>query len=137
MEVYILKQYSKCIHVYLIYINILSSRTTFAKHANGHSDLQEVQPALQKASSDQMGTPDQAQKCCIPRVGAGKQVWAAQEEYGDIVPPCRERVRKVKAQPELKLKRDVKGNKNNFHKCTGSKRKTMDNVDQCLVGQGT
>lgn len=40
MKVYTLKQYSKCIHISLIYINILYSRATSSKHKNSHSDLQ-------------------------------------------------------------------------------------------------
>ena len=46
-----------------------------------------------------------------------------QEEYRASVRVCRDRVKKAKAQLELKLVRRVKGNENGFSKYTGSKRK--------------
>ncbi|NXU58904.1 LIN1 transcriptase, partial [Turnix velox] len=50
------------------------------------------------------------------------------EEYKQVVRGTREKIRKAKAEVELKLARDIKGNKKNFYKYVNEKRKTRENV---------
>ncbi|KAK4807184.1 hypothetical protein QYF61_024304 [Mycteria americana] len=57
-----------------------------------------------------------------------KQGQVAWEEYREIVQAARDQVRKAKAQMELNLARDVKGNKKSFYRYVGDKRKTRENV---------
>jgi len=58
-----------------------------------------------------------------------KQEQAAQEEYREMVRAPRDQVRKAKPLSELNLARDIKGNKKNFCRYIGDKRKTRENVD--------
>ncbi|PKU39968.1 hypothetical protein llap_9736 [Limosa lapponica baueri] len=53
-----------------------------------------------------------------------KQGWVAWDEYREIVQAAWDHVRKAKAQAELNLARDVKGNKQSFHRYVSDKRKT-------------
>ena len=55
--------------------------------------------------------------------GSWKQVQVTWEEYRDTVRASRDEVRKAKAQMELNLARDVKGNRKGFCKYTGDKSK--------------
>ncbi|GAB0208674.1 hypothetical protein GRJ2_003333100 [Grus japonensis] len=65
-----------------------------------------------------------------------KQGWVTWEEYRDIVQACRDEVRKAKAYQELNLERDVKGNKKDFSKYIGDKRKARENVGPLLNEAG-
>ena len=68
--------------------------------------------------------------------GMWKRGQATWKEYRDIVRVCRNVTRKVKAQLELNLARDVKDNKKGFFKYISSKRKTGENVSRLLNGLG-
>ncbi|KFW77528.1 hypothetical protein N336_11811, partial [Phalacrocorax carbo] len=57
-----------------------------------------------------------------------KQGQVAWYEYREIVQAARDQVRKAKALLEIKLARDVKGNKKSFYRCISDKRKTRENV---------
>lgn len=65
-----------------------------------------------------------------------KQGQATWEEYKDIVHTCMNGVRKAKAQLELKLAREVKGDKKGFYKDIGSKRKAKESECSLLSGAG-
>ena len=49
-----------------------------------------------------------------------KKGWATRKEYKEVVKMCREKIRKVKAQLELNLASEVKGNKKLFYKYINS-----------------
>ena len=57
---------------------------------------------------------------------------ATQKEYKEVVKMCREKIRKAKAQLELKLAAGVKGNKKLFYKYISSKRRTKENLHSLL-----
>ncbi|KFV16613.1 hypothetical protein N340_06497, partial [Tauraco erythrolophus] len=57
-----------------------------------------------------------------------KQGQVAWEEYRAIVRATRDQVRKAKALIELKLARDIKGNKKNFHRYISDKKTSRENV---------
>jgi len=59
----------------------------------------------------------------------GQTTW---EEYRNVVRAFRDATRKAKAQPELKLSRDVKNNKKGFFNYISSKLKARDNVGPLL-----
>ncbi|KAK4811175.1 hypothetical protein QYF61_019806 [Mycteria americana] len=61
-----------------------------------------------------------------------KQGRVTREEYRNTVQTCRDEVRKAKAQLELNLARDVKGNKKGFYKYISSKRNTRESGDPLL-----
>ncbi|GAB0203755.1 mitochondrial enolase superfamily member 1 [Grus japonensis] len=61
-----------------------------------------------------------------------KKGLATWEEYRNVVRVCGDATRKAKAHLELKLARDVKGNKKDFFKYISSKRKTRENVGPLL-----
>ena len=62
-----------------------------------------------------------------------KKGLSSSEEYRSIVRACREVPRKAKALLELKLAKEIKGNKKRlFLKYVNSKRKTRDNVGPLL-----
>jgi len=54
------------------------------------------------------------------------------EEYGDIVPACRNEVRKAKAALELNLGGNVEGNRKSFYKYVSNKRKTKEDLSPLL-----
>ena len=64
--------------------------------------------------------------------GMWKEGLATWEEYRNVVGACRDATRKAKAQLELSLAKDVKGNKKVFFKYVSSKRKTGENVGLLL-----
>ena len=49
----------------------------------------------------------------------GQATW---EDYKEVAKVCREEVRKVEAQPELRLATAVKGNKKSFYKYISGRR---------------
>ena len=61
---------------------------------------------------------------------------ATQKEYKEVVKMCREKIRKAKAQLELKLAAGVKGNKKLFYKYINSKRRTRENLHSLLDEAG-
>lgn len=65
-----------------------------------------------------------------------KQWQAIWEEHKDFACTCWSRVCKAKAQLEVKLAREVKGNKKGFYKYIGSKRKGKEHVGPLLEGAG-
>ena len=65
-----------------------------------------------------------------------KKGWATQKEYKEVFKMCREKIRKVKAQLELNLASEVKGNKKLFYKYINSKRKTRENLHSLLNEAG-
>lgn len=60
-----------------------------------------------------------------------KQGQVTQRDDRAAVWSCRDRVRKAKANLDLNLVRDVKGNRKAFYKCINSTRKTRENVAHC------
>ncbi|CAM4609133.1 unnamed protein product [Caretta caretta] len=54
------------------------------------------------------------------------------EEYENIAQACRGVIRKAKAQLELQLARDVKGNKKSFYRYVNNKKKVRDSVGPLL-----
>ena len=66
-----------------------------------------------------------------------KKGLSSSEEYRSIVRACREVPRKAKALLELKLAKEIKGNKKRlFLKYVNSKKKTRDNVGPLLNEEG-
>ena len=61
--------------------------------------------------------------------GGGEQIQAARGGGIETLLHCAEIERKGKAQLEPKLKRDMKGNRKDFHERVGSKRESKDNMD--------
>ena len=59
-----------------------------------------------------------------------------QEDYKDVVRLCREKIRKAKAQLELKLAATVKDNKKCFYKCISDKRRARENLPPLLAVEG-
>ncbi|PKU36536.1 rna-directed dna polymerase from mobile element jockey- hypothetical protein [Limosa lapponica baueri] len=57
-----------------------------------------------------------------------KQGQVAWEDYRETVRAARDQVKKAKAQTELNLARDIKGNKKNFYKYVRDKGKTREDV---------
>ncbi|KFV12158.1 hypothetical protein N339_01881, partial [Pterocles gutturalis] len=57
-----------------------------------------------------------------------KQEQVSWEVYKAAVQTARDQVRKAKAQTELNLSRDIKGNKKTFYQYTGDKRKTREDM---------
>ena len=55
-----------------------------------------------------------------------------QEKCRATIPSCRDEVRKTKADPQLKLARDVKSNRKGFYKYINSKRETRENMGLLL-----
>ena len=49
---------------------------------------------------------------------------------------CRDRIRKAKAQMELKLARDVKDNKKGFYRYIGRRRQAKESVPPLMKGNG-
>jgi len=63
-----------------------------------------------------------------------KQGWTAKEECKNIAWPCSDGVRKAKTQMELRLSRDVTGNKVSFCLCINHKRLSKEKVGLFLNG---
>lgn len=63
-----------------------------------------------------------------------KQGWAAKEEFKNIVWSGRDGVRRAKTQMELRLARDITGNKVSFCPYINSKRLSKENVGLLLNG---
>ena len=61
---------------------------------------------------------------------------ASQEEYGAVIPLCREKTQKAKAQLELKLASVVSDSKKVFFKYIHSKRRSKENIGSILVEDG-
>jgi len=61
-----------------------------------------------------------------------KQGWVVRENYRNIAQGSRDEGRKTKALMELNLARDLKDKRKGFHKYTGDKKKTRENVDPLL-----
>lgn len=59
-----------------------------------------------------------------------------QEKYTFAVQSCKDEVRKAKANLELNLGRDVKGNKKGFYKYMNSKEKTRESMSPLLNRAG-
>ncbi|KAK4817892.1 LOW QUALITY PROTEIN: hypothetical protein QYF61_002061 [Mycteria americana] len=85
-----------------------------------------------------------AQRSCgCPIIGRKKGVYhfwkkgqATQEEYRDLVKSCREKIRKAKAQLELKLATVVRDNKKCFYKYINNKERAKENLPPLLDGGG-
>lgn len=60
--------------------------------------------------------------------GEWKQEQAMHEDYKEVVQAGRDQVGKSKAQIELNLPRDIKGNKKTFFRYTRNKKKTREDV---------
>uniref|UniRef100_A0A674ICA9 Reverse transcriptase domain-containing protein n=4 Tax=Terrapene triunguis TaxID=2587831 RepID=A0A674ICA9_9SAUR len=58
------------------------------------------------------------------------------DEYRQTTQECRGKIRKAKAQNELKLAKGIKGNKKTFYQYIRSKRKTKDRVGPLLSEEG-
>lgn len=56
----------------------------------------------------------------------GKVAWG---EYREMVQAVKDQVRKAKALSELKLAKNIKGNKKGFRNYVGDKRKIRENVN--------
>jgi len=65
-----------------------------------------------------------------------KRGQASQEEYGAVVPLCREKTQKAKAQLQLKLASVVSDNKKVFFKYIHSNRRSKENIGPVLVEDG-
>ena len=61
-----------------------------------------------------------------------KKGQVTQEDYRDTVRLCREKIRKAKAQLELKLATAVRDNKKRFYKYIGGKRRAKENLPPLL-----
>lgn len=65
-----------------------------------------------------------------------KQVQDTREEFRNIACKCRHDVRKVKAQLQLRLARDIKGNKKSSYCCISAKRPDKEKVGSVLSKVG-
>lgn len=69
-------------------------------------------------------------------MGRWEQGQATNEEFRDVVQAHSDCVRKPKAQLELEVERDIRGNKTSFCHCMSSKRINKENVDLLLNRTG-
>ena len=65
---------------------------------------------------------------------AWKQEWVTWEDYREVGQAATDHIKKAKTQTELKLVRDIKGNKKNFYKCASDKRKAREDCRPCPEG---
>lgn len=93
----------------------------------GHN-VQKVEQVWHEASVDEHGAPVWAQTQEVhSRWKQGQTAW---EEWADTVQVCRNTVGKANMQVQFKVAREEKGNKEGFFKCTSSRKKTNENVEQ-------
>jgi len=64
----------------------------------------------------------------------GKQGHVIKEEFGNFPRACRDGVKKAKDQLQLRLSRNVKGNKKSSYEQISSKRLNKENVSPLLNG---
>ena len=65
-----------------------------------------------------------------------KQGCVGWEEYRAVVHVCRDRIRKAKAQMEVKLVMDVKENRKEFYRYIGRRRQAKESVHPLMKGNG-